>query len=155
MKRVATIAAVVLATTVGVSAAEAAISKGTFAGKTSKGDPVGLKVDKKHRVVSFYYEGVTLSCTDGDSITTPTGKDRVITPTSVKFKINAARKWGIHAKNDDTGFGWDADARFNASGSKTTGTLSIFATFNDQNEQDPNGSVRCESGDLKFSLKRK
>jgi hypothetical protein len=153
MKSVAALTLALALVTAGT--AEAAITKGSFAGKLSNGKPVGLKVDRKGKVYNFFYEGVTLKCSDGDSLTTPSGKDRIITPSKVKFKVNSKRAWGIRARNNDTGFGWDADGTFNSKGTKSTGTLSVFATFNDQNQQDPNGSIRCESGALKFTVKRK
>jgi len=140
---------------VGAAPASAKIARGTFAGTTAKADPVGFKVNKKGRVLSFYYDAVTLTCTDGDSFDSPTGADRVQTPTRVKFNVSARRKFGITARNEQTGFGWDADGTFNARGSKASGTLKVFATFNDQNQQDPNGTIRCESGDLTWSVKRK
>ena len=155
MKRVLVIAIVIVATVAGATVAEAAIKKGKFTGKTSAGDPVGFKVDRKGRVYSFYYEGVTLTCTDGDSFDTPTeAVDRVQTPPNRKFTVTRG-KWGITARNSQTGFGWDVSAKFNSKGTRNTGTLSIFATFNEQNQQDPNGSIRCESGKLSWTAKRR
>jgi hypothetical protein len=154
MKRVWVAVVAMLVVLAGVTVAQAAIEKGAFTGTTSGGDPLGFKVTKKNKVVSFYYDAVTLNCSDGDSFDTPTGKDRIETPARVKFKITKKRKWGITARNRTTGFGWDATGKFNRKGTKASGTLKIFATFNDQNEQDPKGSVRCESGKLKFSATR-
>jgi hypothetical protein len=139
----------------GAAPASAKIARGTFTGTTSKADPLGFKVDRKGKVRSFFYDAVTLTCTDGDSFDTPTGADKVQTPRRVKFKVSATRKFGITARNEQTGFGWDAAGTFNAKGSKVTGTLKIFANFNDQNQQDPNGTVRCESGDITWSAKRR
>ena len=156
MKRSIVAGLLVLAVMAAAAApASAKIARGTFTGTTAKADPVGFKVNKKGRLLSFFYDAVTLACTDGDSFDTPTGADRVQTPTRVKFDISAKRKFGITARNEQTGFGWDAKGTFNARGTRATGTLKIFATFNDQNQQDPNGTIRCESGELAWSARRK
>ena len=140
----------------GASPASAKIARGTFAGTTSKADPVGFKVNKKGRVLSFFYDAVTLTCTDGDSFDTPTGTDRVQTPRKVKFNVSARRrKFSITARNKATGFGWDAVGTFTRTGNRISGTLKVFATFNDQNQQDPDGTIRCESGQLTWSATRK
>ena len=79
MKRVIATALVVAAAVTGVSVAEAAIRQGTFAGTTTAKDPVGFKVNSSGRVISFYYDGVTTKCSDGDTFPTPSGKFRVQT----------------------------------------------------------------------------
>ena len=155
MKRVLAIAVLTAALVAGATVAEAAIKKGTFTGKSTANDPIGLKVDKSGKVYSFYYEGVRLECTDGDAFDSPTGSNRIQTPSKVKFKVKSSGKWFIKARNAETGFGWDVDAKFNAKGSKTTGTLVVHAKFNEQNQQDPNGSIDCKSKELSFTLKRK
>jgi hypothetical protein len=155
MKRVLVIAVLTVALVVGVTVAEAAIKKGTFTGKSSANDPMGLKVDSSGKVYAFYYEAVKLECTDGDSFDTPSGKDRIQTPNNIKFKVKSSGKWIIKASNAQTGFGWTAAGKFKSKGALTTGTLSVHAKFNDQNQQDPNGSIICTSKDLTFSLKRK
>lgn len=155
MKRVLVIAVLTAALVAGATVAEAAIKKGTFTGKTSGSDPVGLSV-KNNKVSSFYYEGVRLDCTDGDSLDTPTGSKRIQTPSATKFAISSKRKFSIVARTDSKGFGWEAKGKFNAKGSKVTGTLVVHAKFNDQNEQDPEGSITCTSKQgLTFSLNRK
>ena len=143
----------VLAT--GAAPASAKIARGTFAGTTSAADPVGFKVNRRGRVVSFHYDAVTLNCTDGDSFDTPTGDDRVETPARVSFRVTRTNKFGIRARNDETGFGWDAKGTFKNRGRRATGTLKIFATFDENNQQDPNGSVRCESETLRWSASRR
>jgi len=155
MKRVLVIAVLTAALVVGVTVAEAAIKKGTFTGKSNAADPIGLKVNKAGKVYAFFYDGVRLSCTDGDAFDSPTGKDRIQTPNDVLFKLNSKRKFTITAQNKQTGFGWEAGGKFNAKGKKVTGTLTVHAKFNDQNQQDPNGSVNCTSKSLTYTLNRK
>ncbi len=155
MKRVLATAVLTAALVAGATVAEAAVKKGTFAGKSSAGDPIGLKVDGKGKVYAFFYDGVQLECSDGDSFDTPTGANRIQTPNSVKFKVSSTGKWTIKARNTKTGFGWDVAAQFKSKGARTTGTLAVHAKFNEQNQQDPNGSIDCESKKLAFTLKRK
>jgi opacity protein-like surface antigen len=155
MKRVLAVAVLVVGLIAGATMAEAAIKKGTFTGKTNAKDPVGLKVNRSGKVYAFYYESVRLTCTDGDAFDSPSGSNRIQTPNDVLFKVNSKRKFAITARNQQTGFGWDATGKFNSKGTKVTGTLSVHAKFNEQNEQDPNGSVNCTSQDLTFSLARK
>jgi hypothetical protein len=155
MKRAIVIAALVLAVAaVSAAPASAKIARGTFAGTTANDDPIGFKVDKRGRVVGLFYEAVTLSCSDGDTLDTPAGDTRIKTPRKEKFAVTKRRKFGISASNTSTGFGWEVDGGFNKKGRKATGTLRVFASFNDQNEQDPNGSIRCESEKMTWSATR-
>jgi hypothetical protein len=155
MKRVLAIAVLVVALIAGATVAEAAIKKGAFTGKTSAKDPVGLKVNKRGKVYSFYYESVRLTCTDGDAFDSPVGSRRIQTPSEVTFPVSSKRKFAITARNQSTGFGWEAAGKFNPKGTKVTGTLSVHAKFNEQNEQDPEGSVTCTSKEgLTFSATR-
>jgi hypothetical protein len=135
-------------------AAEGAVKRGTFRGTTNEADPIGFKVDRKGRVHSLFYEAVTLACTDGDTFETPAGRTRVQTPTAKRFKV-VSKAFGIEARNETTGFGWDADGTFKGKGRRASGTLRIFATFNDDNQQDAKGTVRCESRPLTWTARRR
>jgi hypothetical protein len=154
MKRALATALVIAAGVTGASVAEAAIRSGTFAGTTSAKDPIGFKVDSGGRVISFYFEAVHTTCSDGDTFDTPSGKYRVQTPASKRFKVTSSGKWGISARNTRTGFGWDAKGGFKSQGASATGTLKVFARFNDENYQDPKGNITCTSGTLKWTAKR-
>jgi hypothetical protein len=160
MKRALIAAAAVVALLAGVSTAAAAIGKGKFAGKTAVGDPLGFKVDSKNRVYSFYFQGVTLKCTDGDSFDSPSkekpdtsGATEIRTPKSSRFTIDSKNRWGFQARNSAEGNGYDVSGKF-SSQDKSKGTFSIFARFDENNTPDPKGSVSCSSGDLKFTVKR-
>jgi hypothetical protein len=130
--------------------AGAAVRPGTFAGTTSEGDAIGFAVDRKGRVVRFRHEDVSLRCSDGDTVTTP----KVVTPAKTRFRIRSGG-FGIKARNDTTGFGWDADGLFRSRGRKARGTLKIFASFNDRNEQDADGAVKCESAAMTWTAARR
>jgi hypothetical protein len=159
MKRALSTAAAITALVAGVSTAEATIGKGTFAGKTSARDPVGFKVDKSGRVYSFYFEGVTLSCTDGDTFDTPSkekpveGETEIRTRKSDRFIVGSNNKWSFKVRNDEQGNGYDVAGKF-SSQDKSKGTFSIFANFESGNTPDPNGEIKCKSGKLTFTVKR-
>jgi hypothetical protein len=157
MKRVLAAALAVAAGVTGVTAAEAAIGAGTFTGATSAKDPLGFKVSSG-RVVSFYFEGVHTECSDKaddpDQFDTPTGKYRIQTPATKRFRVTSSGKFGIKARNPRTGFGWDAKGQFKKGGSRATGTLKVFARFNDENQQDAKGNITCSSGTLRWTAKR-
>jgi hypothetical protein len=154
MRRVVVAAVAVIWLGIGAGAADAAIKKGRFVGQSVQGDPMGLRVDSQQRVHRFYFEEVTLDCTDNTSVDTPRGRGaRFETPKSFKAPTRD-RRWGIRTNNDaETGVGWQVQGRFNRKGTKTTGKLSIFALFNEEGQQDPNGSIRCEANNLRFTLK--
>ncbi|HEX2086406.1 MAG TPA: hypothetical protein VHF89_12040 [Solirubrobacteraceae bacterium] len=150
-RRAIPLLAVVLAVAAPSAPAGAAVKRGTFAGATSKGDPIGLKVDRRARVYSFHFSAVTLTCTDGDSVETP---ERIATPRRERFRIVRGR-FGISARNRTTGFRWDARGRFRSRGRRATGILTLSQTFDEDNRQDPDGSIRCESGPLTWTARRR
>ena len=153
MKRALAIAAVVATGVAGASAAEAAVGSGTFTGATNAKDPLGFKV-KGGRVLSFYFEGVHTTCSDGDTFDTPTGKYRIQTPSKKRFRVTSSGRFGIKARNTRTGFGWDAKGQFKSGSTRATGTLKVFARFNDENYQDAKGDITCSSGTLRWTAKR-
>ena len=150
MRLVATLVLAASLTVVAAPTAAGAVKRGSFAGTTSEADPVSFRVDARGRVMSFTFVAVRLSCTDGDTVDTP----RVVTPRSKRFRVRSNR-FGIVARNDTTGFAWNADGVFRNRGRRATGTLRAFASFNDQNEPDPNGTIKCESEALTWSVRRR
>jgi hypothetical protein len=155
MRRTAVACMALLAPLAAVPAAEAKVAKGSFAGKSDRADPMGFKVDGKGKVFSVYFEGVTLECSDGDTFDTPTGRRRVQVPKKVKFNVGRDRDWGVRARNSLTGFGWDLEGSFNKKGTRSFGKLEVFARFNEKNEQDPKGKVKCKSGPVLWEVKRR
>jgi hypothetical protein len=156
MKR-ALVMAVIAATAVfGVTIAEAKIAKGAFVGATTAKDQVNLKVDNKGRVYAFSFQGVALTCTDGDEFETGTGGEKLSSPAGKRYKVSSKRSFKISSHNDDAGNGWDATGKFKPSGNKASGTLKIFANFDTANNPDPNGTVKCTSEEgLKYTVTRK
>jgi hypothetical protein len=150
--RVVVVGAVLAAVVAGAvpSAAPGAIRRGSFAGTTSASDPVSFKVDRRKRVWAFSFDAVALDCSDGDTVATP----RVVTPRGTTFAVRRNR-FGIAARNDRTGFRWDAEGRFRSRGRRATGTLKVFASFDEDNRADPAGTIKCESAPLTWSVRRK
>jgi hypothetical protein len=137
----------------GVSTAQATVSKGTFeglVGAKANGDAFGFKVDKGGRVYSVHFTGITLSCTDSDKFDTPL----VRTAKSDRFKVDSERKWGFTVDNKDVGNGHVVDGRFKSTGESSKGTLRVTASFDEVNNPDPDGSVKCDSGLLRWSATR-
>ena len=134
----------------GLAPAAEAVRRGAFAGDSSQGDPVGFKVDRRGKVYAFRFDAVTLACDDGDKVPTP----RVQTPRSERFRVRRGR-FGIKARNATTGFGWDAAGRFRSRGRRATGTLKVFASFDEENRQDAAGAIKCESAGLTWSVRRR
>jgi hypothetical protein len=155
MKRRSAAAAVVIAAVTGASIAEAAVNKGTFKGKTTAGDNVGFIVIKKNRIADFYFEGVQLTCTDGDKYDTGSGSERVQTASKARYKVSSSGKFSIKVRNDARGKGWDVKGQFASKGAKATGTISVFANYDITNNADPNGEVKCKSGNVKFTVARR
>ena len=150
MKRLPVVAALV-ATAAGATVAEAAIRKGSFSGSTAAADPVTLKVDGKGRVHAFTYDGVHMTCSDGDEFDTGPGLG---SPAAKRYRVTKG-KFKIKVRETEHGRGWDINGRFRSRGKAARGTLTIFAKFDASNNADPNGSVECSSGTLKWSAKRK
>jgi hypothetical protein len=154
-RRIVVVAALATSLVAGLpTAAHGAVKPGVFRGTTSEADAIGFKVDRKGRVHSLYYEAVTLSCTDGDNFDSPAGAKRVQTPAAQRFQVRT-NKFGITARNETTGFGWDLEGGFKGKGRRATGTLKVFAVFNENNQQDVDGSVRCESRPLTWTARRR
>jgi opacity protein-like surface antigen len=155
MKRSLIVATGVVAAVAGASVAEAAVQTGTFKGKSTAGDPIGFTVPKKDRVADFYFQGVTLTCTDGDKFDTGSGSNRLQSPSGKRYVVSSKGKFTIKDHNDAQGNGWDAKGKFNSKGTTATGTLTVFANFDISNNPSPKGTVKCKSETLKFTVNRK
>jgi hypothetical protein len=156
MKRSWVVATGVVAAVAGASVAEAAVQAGTFKGKSTAGDTIGFTVPKKNRVADFYFEGVTLTCSDGDKFDTGSGSNRLQSPSGKRYKVSSTRKFSIKDHNDTQGNGWDVTGgKFNSKGTTASGTLTVYANFDISNNPSPKGTVKCKSDKLKFTVTRK
>ena len=144
--------ALVAATVIGASAAEAAVAPGTFTGQTSAKDPLGITVSGS-RVTNAYFEGVHMRCTDEDQYDTLKGKYRM--QAKSRARIGSSRRFKVKKTTHGGASTWTLAGRFNARGASASGTLSIHQRFNIQNYLDPKGSITCDSGKIKFTVSRR
>jgi hypothetical protein len=145
-------AGLVAAAVIGASAAEAAVSPGTFTGQTTAKDPVGITVSGS-RVRSAYLEGVHMRCTDEDQYNTLTGKYRM--QAKSRARIASSRRWTVKKTTRGGASTWTLAGRFNSKGTSASGTLRIQQRFNIENYLDPKGTITCDSGKLKFTVTRR
>jgi hypothetical protein len=132
--------------------AEAAVSGGTLTGTTTAKDPIGLTVGAGSRVTTLYFEGVHMTCTDKDEYDTLKGQYRM--QAKGRFRIASGGRWTVTKSTHSGASTWSATGNFNAKGNRSTGTLTIKQRFNVENELNPKGSIRCESGKVKFTVNR-
>lgn len=145
--------AVLGAATFAATAAEAAVSKGSFTGTTAAKDPIGLTVGAGSRVTTLYFEGVHMTCTDKDEYDTLSGQYRM--QAKGKFRIGSGGKFTVKKSKQGGASAWTATGTFNAKGTRATGTLTIKQRYNVENYLDPKGAVRCDSGKVKFTVTRR
>jgi opacity protein-like surface antigen len=141
--------AAVAAAVIAASAAEAAVSPGTFTGQTSAKDPVGITVSGS-RVTSAYFEGVHMTCTDKDEYDTLKGQYRM--HANSKARIGSSRRFTVKKTTHGGASTFTVAGRFNSKGTGATGTLRIQQRFNIENYLDPKGTITCDSGKLKLTL---
>ena len=154
MRKTPLVAAAVAAFALGVAAADAAVKRGTFAGKTGEKDHVAFQVTKAHRVTHFRFEGVTLYCDDGTKPDTPSGEDAFDIP--LEFEVSKrSRRFSI-AVNDGRGTDIHARGRFNKKGTKAAGRLRVIALFDSETgNESARGDVVCKSHKLRWTAKRR
>jgi hypothetical protein len=151
MKRLFVLALVTATAVVGATVAEAAIRSGTFTGKTTAGDPLGFKVNSSGRARAFFFSGVTLTCSDGEKFDSSTNRS----PSKSTYRIDSSNRFTISITSTKTGFGWTVHGRFTSSGGSASGTLRALARFDIENNLNPKGSVKCDSGKLNWTAKRR
>ena len=154
MTRALALTAVIAALVAGVSVAEAAIGAGSFSGVTTAKDPVGFKVTSSHRVQSFYFESVHVTCSDDDEFDTLGGSDRFESPSKSTYRISKSGKFHVKVRKKN-GVGWDAFGTFDRAGRKVSGRLHWFGRYNNRNYADPKGSITCESKTLSYTATRR
>ena len=135
---------------VGVSVAEA-VNAGRFTGRTSAKDPVGFRVDGSNRVHGFFFNHVRLKCSDKDSFTTGRNGSRA----STRDRINSSRRFTVFRSRSTNGLGWTFRGRFGSRGRSASGTLRVLARFDIENRLSPRGRITCDSGLLRWTVRRR
>ena len=126
--------------------AQAAFLSGTYSGKTANKGPVSFKATQSK--LSLFKIGVVFSCTDGDKFqTTIQGF-----PAQNIVKVRGVGKYNA------TFTGSTGASRYVHKGSilnrRATGTFTGRRTYNEQDELDPQGTVVCTTGTLRYSILR-
>jgi hypothetical protein len=126
-------------------AATAAVSSGTYKGRTDKDQPVRFKVTRKKQLTDFSFRRLKLRCSDGDSV--PLGK---VGSGPEKLTISAHGRFDFDVTYDD-GDKWTASGKIK--GERASGKLRFTVRFNSDGDPDPHGDVLCDSGTRHFSAK--
>lgn len=147
MSRRALLAAVAAATLlVAAAPAEAAVKKGTYVGTMSDGAYVSLLVGKSSMLLKVARKGLAFTCTDGDTFKS--------SKSIASGRIDvSSRRFDVGDTNDSDAVDWDMTGTFSVKKHKVTGTYRETRRFNERNELDPNGDVRCQTGELTYSAK--
>jgi hypothetical protein len=137
--RCACVALAVLSPMPAAPVAEAAVAPGTYRGTTTRGEGVGFNVSRSQMLTSVSFTNILLACTDGDRF-------RATQRLPVTARISRTGRFSVQA----TGAGSGGRAGGRIRSLRASGTLRIFARFDPQNQPDPNGSVLCDSGTLRW-----
>ena len=135
----------VIASLAGTAAvAEAAVTKGTYSGKFKQGGTVSLTV-KSQTLIKIVRKKMKFKCSDGDAFISKTN--------TANGTIDVADgDFDVKDSNENDGDTWKMTGTWK--GSKVTGTYRHTATFNAENELDPDGAISCTTGDMTYSAKR-
>jgi hypothetical protein len=128
----------------GAGAASAAFESGTYSGKT-KVQKLAISFKATQSKLSKLSIKVKFTCSDGDSFTA-TLKD-------------FASQNIVDGRYDASYEGTSGASLYRHKGKITTrtatGTLTGTRRFNEQNKLDPAGSIRCRTGTIRYSIKKK
>ena len=135
--------AAVLVLALAASVAQAAVSKGTYSGKTSDGGRVSLVVDKKQRLVTITRKSMRFKCSDGDKFT------------SLKHTASGAidvadDTFDIADTTENDGVDWEMTGRYSEAKQVWKGGFSETRRYNSRNRLDPKGKVVCETAELTY-----
>ena len=149
MRRAAT-AALVACLACGATIAEAAVKSGTYRGSIKGAGTITIKVDSQKRIVKFVRTKITAKCDDGSEATNP----KITTTGTAPIKSDGTFVWKADPEDvAASGYSWRLAGTINSP--KASGTLKETVRFAPGGEEpDPNGSVRCSTGKLKWSAKR-
>ena len=148
MRRGALIVVVAIAIA-GASVAQAAITPGTYKGSVEGAGSIVLKIDSKKRLVKFVRTKITVKCDDGTSAT----NSKITTTGVAPIKSDGTFVWKADAEDvAASGHNWRLAGTVRSP--NASGTLKETVRFDSAGEPDPNGSVSCTTGKLRWSAKR-
>ena len=129
--------------------AEAKVVKGNYRGKTVQQAKVSFRILNAKTVVRYSLEGAVMDCDDGEN----RQLEGFTTSSSDRIPLSKAGRFGFTIGNDEESVG--VQVKGLAKGKRARGTIRMVATFNDQDELDPNGGVNCDSGSVRWTAKRR
>ncbi|MDQ3935076.1 MAG: hypothetical protein M3340_10670 [Actinomycetota bacterium] len=148
MRRGALIILVAIAVA-GATVAEAAVTPGTYKGSVKSAGSITLKIDSKKRLVKFVRTNIKVKCDDGTSAT----NSKITTTGVAPIKSDGTFVWKADAEDvAESGHNWRLGGTVKSP--NASGTLKETVRFNAAGEPDPNGSVSCTTGKLRWSAKR-
>ena len=149
MRRGAIMAALIAGAVATASVAEAAVTPGTYRGSIKGAGSIVLKVDSKRRLVKFVRTKITVKCSDGTEAT----NSKITTTGVAPIKSDGTFVWKADAEDvEQSGHNWRLAGTIKSPNG--SGTLKETVRFNAAGEPDPNGSVTCSTGKLRWSAKR-
>jgi hypothetical protein len=131
----------------GAATAQAAvkIQAGLYTGLTEQDAEVSLRVAaNKKSVFRYSFEGAVLECSDGQARQlegTSTG--------STKFKLNRQRKFGFQGTHPSGAALVKVNGKIGAKG-RASGTLRMQALVDETNSLNPEGTIVCDTGRLRW-----
>jgi hypothetical protein len=142
-RRLISLAVVLAVAAGGTAVAQAAVPKGTYAGKFSDGGRVSLTV-KSQKLIKIVRSSLLFRCTDGDRF-------RSLKVTATGDVDVADGDFDIADTTQADGVTWSMKGKFSTKKRKVKGTYEETRTFNERNELDPDGTITCQTGDLTYS----
>jgi hypothetical protein len=125
--------------------AEAAVKAGLYTGLTEQQAEVSLRVAaNKKSVFRYSFEGAVLECSDG----VPRQLEGTSTG-STKFKLNRQRKFGFQGTHPSGAAIVAVNGKI-GQGGRASGTLRMVALVDETNSLNPQGTIQCDSGRLRW-----
>jgi hypothetical protein len=131
----------------GVPAAVAAVRSGTFSGKTDRGQPVQFRVTSDKQLVHFRFSELTMRCSDRSMVPVST-----LDSGAKKLTITEEGKFAFRVTYSDGGH-WTA--RGTIKGRRARGRIRLHVDYGADNQPEPNGRIHCDSGNRRFTTKRR
>ena len=125
--------------------AEAAVKAGLYTGLTEQKADVSLRVAaNKKSVFRYSFEGAVLQCSDGQ-----VRQLEGVSTGATKFKLNRQRKFGFEGTHPSGAALVTVSGKI-GQGGRASGTLRMQALVDETNTLNPQGSIQCDSGRLRW-----
>jgi hypothetical protein len=148
--RLVAVLVVVLALAVAAPAIAGSFSNGSWKGTT--GQKMGPKGHRTHRKISFQADNSASEITKLKLNAQGTCSDKgtsVDNQSGLFADVDANGKFTIEGSGPKGGTKFKLTGTI--SGKKASGTFVIKSRFNKKNQPDPNGSIKCSTGTVKWS----